>query len=285
MTTVMMCQQRVTAVIRVLLIVALLLGGGCSSVRLAYSQLDWWMDRALNKYLELDGSQKELLFLQVDEFHLWHRQTQLPRYANYMEQLAVQVDSSDNNAARIEQNERQLYAFWQTSVTTLSDLMLPILIRLDDEQIARLTENVRERREESLKKWEKPRRRLEQELYKQAARWLGELTPEQEAMLDRYAATTSFDPSHRDAQRQRWASAFLTTLRNKPPGYKQTLREMLVNPQSLWPEDYRRRQEQLRAEARSLAGELLQSFTPEQRRYLKTTLLQYATDFRILAAK
>lgn len=263
----------------------LLFSSGCSSVRLVYGHLDWWMDRNLNKYLDLDGAQEDLLSLRVDEFHRWHRQTQLPRYAAYLESLAADVDSPDANLKKLKQIEDQVDTFWHSSVVMLSDLLLPLVIQLDDQQIDRLEENVREEREESLKKWEKSKRKREKEFRKQAERWLGDLTPEQDAMIDHQVATTTFDPKRRDAQRQLWAKQFIGTLRSKPEGYESQLREMLINPQSLWPEDYRKMQEQLRVQARSLAGDVLKSTTPEQRAHLKSSLLDYASDFRILAAQ
>lgn len=275
----------ITRITSILLVLALLLFSGCSSVRLVYGHLDWWMDRTLNKYLDLDGPQEELLSQRVDEFHRWHRQTQLPRYADYMEQLASQIDTPDANPAQLKKIEQQADTFWHASVVMLSDLILPILIQLDDAQIDQLAENVREEREKSLKKWDKSQRKREKAFRKQAERWLGDLTPEQEAIIDHQVASTTFDPKYRDAQRQLWASSFLTTLRTKPTGYEKELRELLINPQSLWSDDYRQMHSQLRAQARTLAGEILQSATPEQRQHLKTTLQEYAHDFRILAAQ
>jgi len=263
----------------------LLFASGCSSVRLVYGHLDWWMDRNLNKYLDLEGAQEDLLSQRVDEFHRWHRQTQLPRYADYLESLAADVDSPEATPAKLKQIEEQVDSFWHSSVVMLSDLLLPIVIQLDEQQIDRLEENVREEREESLKKWEKSKRKREKEFRKQAERWLGDLTPEQDAMIDHQVATTTFDPKRRDAQRQLWAQTFIGTLRSKPEGYEKQLREMLVNPQSLWPEDYRKMQEQLRDQARALAIDILKSTTPAQRTHLKSSLLEYAADFRILAAQ
>ncbi|WGL16423.1 DUF6279 family lipoprotein [Microbulbifer bruguierae] len=268
-----------------ILLSLILLLGGCSSVRLVYDHLDWWMDRTLNKYLDLKGAQKDLLSQRVDEFHRWHRQTQLPRYADQFEQLAAQVDNPDNSPEHLKEVEQQVNGFVQASLGMLVDLLLPILIQLDDKQIDQLAENAREEREESLEKWEKSQRKREKEIRKQAERWLGDLTPAQDAMIDHQVATTAFDPKRRDAQRTLWTDAFIQTLRNKPAGYEKQLREMLTNPQTLWPDDYRQMQEQLRDQARTLAGEILESSTPAQREHLKTTLREYAADFRILAAE
>ncbi|MBN8432366.1 hypothetical protein JF535_16100 [Microbulbifer salipaludis] len=262
-----------------------LFGTGCSSVRLVYGHLDWWMDRNLNKYLDLEGAEEDLLSQRVDEFHRWHRQTQLPRYANYLESLAADVDAPDASAKKLAEIEQQVDTFWHASATMLSDLILPIVIQLDDQQIDRLAENVREEREKSLEKWEKSKRKREKEMRKQAERWLGDLTPEQDAMIDHQVASTTFDPKRRDAQRQLWSNTFITTLRNKPAGYEKKLRDLLVNPQSLWSPDYQQMQDQLRQQARTLTADILASITPEQRAHLKSSLLKFAADFRILAAQ
>lgn len=263
----------------------LLFVGGCSSVRLVYGHLDWWMDRNLNKYLDLKGAQKDLLQQRVDEFHRWHRQTQLPRYADYLESLAADVDSPGANPEKLNQIEKQVDTFWHSSVVMLSDLLLPIVTQLDEQQVDQLEVNVREEREESLKKWEKSKRKREKEFRKQAERWLGNLTPEQDAMIDHQVDNTTFDPKRRDAQRQLWAKEFIGTLRSKPDGYEKKLRGMLIDPQSLWSQEYRQMQDQLRAQARSLASDILKTTTPEQRAHLKSSLLEYAADFRILAAQ
>lgn len=268
-----------------LMAVVTLLFSACSSVRLAYGHLDWWMDRTLNNYLDLGGAQKDLLQQRVDEFHRWHRQTQLPRYADYFEALAAKVDDADTTPAQLDAIETQVDAFWHASITMLSDLMLPIVTQLNAEQIDQLAENIRKEREKSLKKWNKAQRKREKEFRKQAERWLGDLTDAQESMIDRQVATTTFDPKRRDAQRQLWAETFLDILRNKPDGYEARLRTLLIDPQTLWSADYRNMQNQLRTQARTLATEILESATAEQRAHLKSTLLEYAADFRHLATQ
>nr|WP_010132261.1 DUF6279 family lipoprotein [Microbulbifer agarilyticus] len=273
---------RITTLLLALLLLSL---AGCSSVRLVYGHLDWWMDRTLNKYLDLDGPQKELLSRRVDEFHRWHRQTQLPRYADYMEQLATQVDSPDVSPKNLKKIEKQVDDFWHSSVVMLSDLLLPILVELDDNQINQLAENARKEREKSLKKWDKSQRKREKQFRKQAERWLGDLTAEQQAMIDKQVAETSFNPASRIAQRELWTNTFLDTLRNKPQGYESKLRKLLIDPQTLWPDDYRQMQDALRDQGRTLATGILESTTPEQRAHMQETLLEFASDFRHLAAQ
>ncbi|MFV8782329.1 DUF6279 family lipoprotein [Microbulbifer sp. SA54] len=264
-------------------VLLILLSSGCSSVRLVYGHLDWWMDRKINSYLELEGAQKDLLQQRVDDFHRWHRQTQLPRYADFFEQLATEVKDTSHIPARLKRIEKQVDEYWDNSVIMLSDLLLPLVYTLSEQQIDQLEENIQEEREKSLKKWDKAQKKREKEFRKQTERWLGDLTSEQEAIIDQQVATSTFDPKLRDGQRQRWSKAFIETLRTKPTGYQQRIRELVINPQSLWAEDYRKMHEQLRAQAMALAEQIALSATPEQRQHLQATLQEYAADFRALA--
>lgn len=274
-----------TRLVALCLLVPLLLISACSSLRLVYGHLDWWLDHKINNYLDLDGPQEDLLSQRVDEFHRWHRQTQLPRYADFFEQLAAQVDTIHQNPQMLETIEKQGDEYWHSIVVMLADLILPLVFTFDERQIDQLAENIREEREKSLKKWDKAQKKREKEFRKHAKRWLGDLTAEQDAMIDREIAATTFDPRRRDAQRQRWAQAFIETLRTKPPGYQQKLRELVINPESLWPPEYKTMREQLRAQATALGEQVAASTTPEQRQHLKNSLLEYAADFRILAAE
>lgn len=267
------------------LIALITLTSGCSSVRLVYGHLDWWMDRKINSYLDLDGAQKDLLKQRVDDFHRWHRQTQLPRYADFFEQLADEVEDTSQIPQRLKRIEKHADEYWDSAVLMLSDLILPLVYNLDEQQIDQLEENIRKEREKSLKKWDKAQRKRENDFRKQTERWLGDLTEEQEALIDQQVASTNFDPKLRDAQRQRWSKAFIDTLRTKPPGYQKQLRELVIHPQSLWPEDYRKMHDELRAQAMAFAQQIATSATPEQRQHLKATLQDYAADFRALASE
>ncbi|WP_226666018.1 DUF6279 family lipoprotein [Microbulbifer aggregans] len=241
------------------------------------------MDRKINSYLDLEGAQKELLQQRVDDFHRWHRQTQLPRYADFFEQLATEVEDTSQIPERLKRIEKQVDEFWDNSVTMLSDLVLPLIYDLNAQQIDQLEVNIEEEREKSLKKWDRAQRKREKEFRKQTERWLGDLTEEQEEMIDRQVASSTFDPKLRDAQRQLWAATFISTLRKKPAGYQKQLRALVLEPQSLWSEDYQKMHDELRAQATALAQQIATSATTVQRQHLKATLQEYAADFRALA--
>jgi len=266
------------------LLLALLLTS-CSSVQFAYNQLDRWMRWQLDDYVDLDRNQKQQLIAALDSFHHWHRQTQLPRYAEALRGLAAQVEAGKApDQAAIETRVR---SFTDTASAQLVDLLLPLAAQLRPQQIDELAGHLEEKRRKSLDEWrdspDKVHRRRADKIRKQSERWLGSLTDEQEALITAWVEQLAYNPLERDQQRQLWQARVLDLLRRKPDGYLDTLRSLLLQPEQLWSDAYRQRQLQRRARARALGEQLYTTTTAEQRLHLVATLREYAEDFAELS--
>lgn len=265
----------------------LLLLGSCSSIQFAYGQLDRWLRWQLDDYVDLNREQEDQLQTALDSFLAWHRQTQLPRYADSMEQLAGQVDSGNLEAVRLEAVEDTARGYWETASTQFYDLLIPLAGTLDRQQIDELEENLREKRAESLEKWrespEKVQRRRQKQIRKHSERWLGSLSDEQERLIAAWVAEVSYNPQLRDRQRAKWQARFIELLRRRPDNYQSQLRDLMLNPEQLWSGEYRQMQEERHQRARALSEKILASTTPRQQQHLSETLREYAQDFRELA--
>ena len=65
-------------------LLALLLLGGCSAVRVGYNQaptLAWWW---LDGYMDFDATQAPKVKDTLAQWFAWHRSTQLPDYADLL---------------------------------------------------------------------------------------------------------------------------------------------------------------------------------------------------------
>ncbi|WP_323845156.1 DUF6279 family lipoprotein [Microbulbifer magnicolonia] len=272
---------------RIATLVALLFLCSCSSVQFAYNQLDRWMRWQIDDYVDLTSAQKGQLVAALDSFHSWHRQTQLPHYADFLSQLADQVEQGQLQQVQLAAVEEPLRQFWDTASMQLYDLLLPLAAQLSDAQITGMEQKLREKREESLEKWQKSpdriQRRRKKQIRRQSERWLGSLSGEQEQLIAAWVAQVEYNPLLRDQQRQIWQAQFIDLLRRKPDGYLAQLRDLMLNPEQLWPEDYRQMQEQRHQQARELSEQILASTTEQQRQHLTQTLREYARDFRTLA--
>jgi hypothetical protein len=70
---------------RILLLCPLLVS--CNTLHMTYSKADWILLWKLDKYFDLSGSQEKYLDQQIESFHIWHRQTQLPTYVQFLEHV------------------------------------------------------------------------------------------------------------------------------------------------------------------------------------------------------
>ena len=68
----------------VLLALCLAAFGGCSTLRLGYSQLDTLAAWRANEYFDLDVGQRTELSRRFDRLHEWHRYEQLPEYGAFL---------------------------------------------------------------------------------------------------------------------------------------------------------------------------------------------------------
>jgi len=71
----------------------ILLCSGCSVVSLAYNNADWLILWKLNNYFDVNPQQEEFLEHHVVELHHWHRTSELPLYAGFLEQVQHTVRS------------------------------------------------------------------------------------------------------------------------------------------------------------------------------------------------
>lgn len=71
-----------------LTLAACLLLTSCSSIQFAYNRLDWYLLNRADHYLDLNSQQQDFLEIEVEKLHQWHRHTQLPAYANLLDESA-----------------------------------------------------------------------------------------------------------------------------------------------------------------------------------------------------
>jgi hypothetical protein len=112
----------------------LALVSGCSTLKLAYNQADHIAAWMADDYFDLDADQKEAFRDRFQQFHAWHRATQLGQYAEFLEavqaRLRVGVNTTDANWAydAVKAEVRTLalngYAGAASLLATLSDRQL-----------------------------------------------------------------------------------------------------------------------------------------------------------------
>ena len=269
--------------------------GGCSAVRLGYTQGPmlggWWLDG----YFDFNATQKPVVQQGLAEWFDWHRSTQLPVYADELARLRAALGQPSLSAAQVCEWPQRAEAWLQAGL----EQALPVMARvaptlspaqlrhfqhkLDERNDTFLREEVQadeaERRDKRLAGW---RKRYE-DLY-------GALTPPQLRLLEEAAGRIAPDPKRREAEhlaRQRELLAVLAGRPATPEAVQQALAAPL-RPGLVWDgwgsaawQAERRQQRQAHCE---LFARLHQQSTPAQREHAQRWLGGWEQDMRRLAA-
>lgn len=279
---------RLTGRCRVLVLCLALLLGGCSGVQLVYDRLDWLLPWYLDDYVELTDAQNRLLDRELAELLVWHRRTELPRYAAWLRELRDDLDDGLTRA-ELDRHEQRLEAFWRALMKHMAAMAAPLLASLSDTQIEQLFAALAERNRRYEKRYVEPEpvrvvsRRVEQ-TSERLEFWLGDLTSEQIAIVRRWSHRYAALGSDNLAFRQQWQQRLRQLLDgDRTRHFEAALRRLLVEPEAAQPA----RLDGLRARIRVLLQELLLTLEPtltsSQRRYLHDRLTTLADDFEQLA--
>jgi hypothetical protein len=282
-----------TAIILALALLTALLSGGCSSVRLAYSnapQLAWWW---LDGYADFSREQAPAARQAVDGFFDWHRRSQLPDYAAWL--VAIQPQFADNmspgQACRLqEQGREKLEPSLQRALLLAADLVPGLgeeQFASIDKRFAKVNDTMRDdflqsdaadRAEAAFK------RTLER-----AERIYGNLGSAQKRVIREGLATSPFNPEMWLADRQRAQRDTVQTLRklvSERAGTEQrvaALRALVQRTERSPDPVYRAYQLQLMDYNCNFAARLHNATTAAQRDAARERLEGWVADLRALS--
>ncbi len=278
------------------LIVAILaLLGGCSAVRLGYDQaepvLRWWADR----HLDLSTSQSRWLKDELRQFHVWHRQAELPAYADLVAVVARQ-SAGDIAAAQVCENIDSAATRLDVLLRQATPLLAGLARQLDAAQLQSLRRRFSEEDREWRDKWldvprEKRTRQRVDDWIERAESYYGRLNREQREFILQAVLRSSWDPQLSWERRQIRQQQILVTLekiiRQKPSQSEAESDIQGLIERSMRPDDPRMvaMQRAVQQEACANLAGLHQITSAEQRARARDKLTSYERDFRQLAAK
>lgn len=291
-----MLQRPIKFLVRqIFLLVALVMLGGCSMVKLGYDQADlvarWWF----NRQLDLNSQQTRWLKQELQDFHAWHRQTQLPAYSELVSVVARQSQgdvSPDQTCDNIDAAAEQLDILLKRAVPPLAGLAR----QLEPSQLQHLKRQFAEDDREWRDKWldgsaeQRIRRRVD-DWEERAESYYGRLTREQKDFILRAVRGSSWQPQLSWERRQIRQQNILSTLEKiQSQKLSQAAAEEEIQnliDRSMRPSDARfsNMQQTLQKEACSNLAGLHQLTNAEQRTRAQKKLMTYERDFRQLMAK
>ena len=277
------------------LLMASLVMGGCSAVRLAYNNAPdltyWWLDG----YFDFDGAQSLRLRNDLKNLQDWHRQSELPQLAETLKNLntaAPQPVAPDQVCKLSTYLEERVQTVLDRAAPTAVALAPSLTVAQLDHLARALDKRNREWREEWLDGTPEQRneRRLKK-LVERAEGFYGRLSDEQRALLQTQLDTSAFDASLQYREILRRQQDVLQTLRalrnsNAADIHVQAEVRALVARSLQSPDPViKQYTDRVRTQTCGAIAAFHNSTSASQRSKLQQTLQGYEADVRALMAR
>jgi len=274
-----------------LLAISALALAACSATRVAYDNADTMLRFMASSYLDLDATQSDDLTPRIVRFHQWHRANELPVYAALLKS-ASQRAAKGITAEDVAWGLVNVRARYRRFAAKAVEDAAPVLATLVPEQFAvlekKFTENNEKYAKEFLSADDKRRRRAQlKRMLERFRDFAGELTPDQEARIERFALAHERHVALRFEDRQRWQRDFVAALKRerKPLELGRNLAEMFEKPELRRSEEFIREDKRWDEDLGQLIVDLDRSLSAKQRAQAVRRLSDYAEDFAVLAGR
>jgi len=255
-----------------------------------YQWLDWAIAWKLDDYFQLNSQQSRIVDHEVERFLSWHRQVELPHYAQQLRQLADEL-----KGPLTEARTDYYLSLFEGDLIRLVDGVEPyanrIAASLQDEQVYRYLGEQRTKQVTRRSDWEKDGgKKLQQDfsrkLQKNLRRWIDDIRPAQQPIIGQWAAwQQELYPTWLDYQ-DVWLAALETMLSQRgTPEFSGYLRQLLVKGKSLGQGRFEGYVDSQRQRTVRSLSQLSASLDEGQRQYLRKTLYSLADDFSALASR
>jgi hypothetical protein len=283
---------KVSSAIRALIVVgALLLAGGCS-VKMLYNNADRFARWAANDYIQMDDAQEAYFTSEVSAIHYWHRTSELPRYADYLDTLPAQIDDGVDEA-EVQGIFDTFYGWWDVLLDRSLPMVTELLMSLSDEQVARLPERLeKDNREFSEDELDTPVDEIQEDWAREYAdtmsRFSGRLTRAQKDYLA--AQSVRYVPQFAlwADYRQRWQQDLLRLLKNdrrEPKVFRERFLALTEHREAYYGAELTAIFDANEALVREVTVWVLNHLTDEQRQRFGERVGDLADTFRELAAE
>lgn len=268
---------------------------GCSMARLGYDALPTWAHWQVERYLDLDEAQRDIVGRHVDQLHQWHRRSQLPQYGSFLREVHDRLRTPVESAELGPWRDRVGVA-WEEFAERLAPGVAELGLTLREEQLQRLRERFADANAKLREQWLPQEGQTREEaraerLQKRAEFFLGRLSAAQKGEIGALAAalppTEEAWLAEREA-RQRGLIRLLEQLRREQPTKAQARRMSRDYLLGMWKSHEIRRGQRIERSIHAgdeFAVRVLALATPKQRAHLSKLLTGFAEDFEALSAR
>jgi hypothetical protein len=263
----------------------------CMGTRFVYERLDWLTTWYVSDIFDLDSGQKAEFREIADRNMEWHRENQLPRYAEFCRELDREMEGSITPEA-LERRYQEMLVIWDEFIVHIMPDASVFLRSLSDEQVEDFLANVEESNQEL---WDEyagrtPEQRLsrrEKSAIKGVQRFTGRLNGEQKDLVRSYIVTMHDNSEEWLDGRREWQAEFRDLMQSKPDEqeYIKRLTALMLDPNTGDSDEYRRKVDDNRRIIFEMFSALVDQLTEKQRKRVRKRLNSFAEDFEFLAGQ
>ncbi len=280
--------SRAMACTRATLVASLLCLAACSGTTFVYNRLDTILPWYVDDYVDLSGTQERQLDVELQPFLNWHRQQELPRYVQLLDEIdasLAQPITTKQVAAIYEGMEVAWFRLEEESL----EWLLELGATLSEEQVQEFLSYLQKRQEEYEQEY-LPRTEAEyrEETYDSFADslgdYLGRLNPAQRERLQQASADLERSDVVWLQERAAWLQR-LRVMMQRPPGWQEQVREAVASRGETISERYREVYEHNMQVIFGAVADVLDSRSEKQDRHLRGELAGLREDLQTLIAQ
>lgn len=268
------------------------LGACTNSNRVGYKFLNWYLYWKVERFVDLDKEQKKTTKSAIKTFHSWHRQSQLPPYADFVQTFLQQVQAGPFTGADIH---RQTDAAQRLVDASLQQLLAPaeqIARTLADRQVLEVLENIDEERQEFVQEYvdisdKKRLKKRQKDIRNFFEPWFGRFSKQQKRLTRDWAAALEPFEQLSASQQKQWRAEIKTLLDNRAdvPALRQGLKGLMFYRTDDWQPELEAVLDRNQERTYQLVADLLNSLSAKQKNKLLRKLKKLREDLLYLAAQ
>jgi hypothetical protein len=263
----------------------------CSSTRFIYTFVDEFIKDEVNYFFDLDDEEDKLfLNQQVSAMVNWHRTSMLPKYADYLNNIADKLEDGQYTNTYISKYLSNGKSLIEETITGLIPHASRFLIQYQTVETIELIENkMLNRRQERIIELSKPddflyEKRLER-LTSNFERFFGELKDSQVRLLEKHTRKTLYESRVRLHNRTLRQKVFIRFLKTQPTEVELTtyLNKLLLQGHMITNPSYQTFSKVSLDRFHELLVSLLAISSTVQRETIVKKLRKYANDFIVIS--
>ncbi len=274
--------------VRWLLIALLVFLSACSSTTFVYNRLDFLLPWYMGDYVKLEREQKKYLDTLIDPFLGWHRNEELPKYLELLEQAERDLDR-DLTPEDVEELALAFEAAWLRIEERALEWLMELGEELSDEQIqdfiAELWDKQREYEEKYLPRTDEEYHEEAYENLRDSLQdYMGRLDESQRTVLEDAADTLRRSDGVWLTERAAWLN-MLEEVLQREAGWQQALRDAIASRDERVSAEYRETYAHNASVIYAALAEVINSRTEKQDRRLRREIDSLQEDLTTLLAQ